>query len=122
MSRDAAALLDALVAGAASDLQGVDCGAPVCAADRANRPVAGVKHTEGRWAALRGLQRETRRGWEIADALGRARRRWQADLAQHVAKESGRDWIAYCAGGIDALDEFEELISPRPATGGAHRS
>ncbi len=37
--------LDTLVAEAAADLQGVDHGAPVCAADRANRQVAGLPST-----------------------------------------------------------------------------
>ncbi len=108
--------LDTLVAEAAADLQGVDHGAPVCAADRANRQVAGLKHTEGRWAALRGVQREAARGADLADALDRARARWQADLDLHRARESGRDWIAYCTGGVEALDQLAEALGgDRPA-------
>ncbi|MCB0913074.1 MAG: hypothetical protein KDB60_15805 [Propionibacteriaceae bacterium] len=111
MSRSATEFLDALVARAADDLQGVDCAAPVCVADRANRPVAGVKHNEGRWAALRGVQREAGRGHDLAEAVDRARARWRADLRRHEERESGRHWIDYCVGGVEALDEFAEAVS-----------
>lgn len=108
MSARPSELLDALVTDAVDSLQGADCGAPVCAADRDNRPVAGVKHSEGRWAALRGVQREVGRGTALDQALDTATSRWRADLAQHVQRASGRDWIAYCTGGVEALEELAE--------------
>lgn len=122
MSTTPAELLDALVTAAAAGLQGADCGAPVCAADRDNRPVAGVKRSEGRWAALRGIQRETGRGADLVAALDRARQRWRADLARHSGRGSGRDWVAYCEGGVEALDELAELVPSRASSREAQRS
>ena len=106
-------LLDALVAHAAADLQGADAGAPVCATDRRNRSVAAVKRAEGRWAALRGAQRQIGRGAEPGAALQDAHLRWQADLARHLAKDSGREWVAYCRGGVEALEELMESAPGR---------
>jgi len=105
-------LLDTRVTAAAAGLQGIGCAAPVCAADRAGRPEVGVKHNEGRWAALRGVQRETARGVPLADALPSARRRWQADLDLHTARSSGRHWIAYCTGGVEALADLAAELDP----------
>lgn len=106
-------LLDALVAHAAADLQGADAGAPVCATDRHNRSVAAVKRAEGRWAALRGAQRQIGRGVEPGAALQDAHQRWQADLARHRARGSGREWVAYCTGGVEALAELIEAVPGR---------
>lgn len=106
-------LLDALVAHAAADLQGADAGAPVCASDRHNRSVAAVKRAEGRWAALRGAQRQIGRGAEPGATLQDAHQRWQADLARHLAKGSGREWVAYCTGGVEALAELIESVPGR---------
>jgi hypothetical protein len=106
MSPDA---LDALLADAVRRLDEAAGGAAVCTFTRAGIAVPGIKYAEGRWAALRELQRERRRaaaGTAPADLTRSALLRWRADLDRVRSIDAGPDWLAYRHGGTDALAEL----------------
>jgi len=99
--------LDALVADAAVRLDAASGATAVCTWTRAGVAVPGIKYAEGRWAALRGLQRSVRRGNSVDAALDQERRLWTDALEALQARSGGGDWIAYRTGGVDALQELD---------------
>lgn len=101
---DLAARVEHLIADAVTLMQERAGGASVCAMSRAGKPVPGVKYAEGRWAALREVQRAARTR-PIEDALAAASATWSASLGRAESTGMGRDWVAYYSGGVDALEE-----------------
>jgi hypothetical protein len=78
----------------------------VCDLSRAGVPAPEVKHAEGRWAALREVQRGAR-GTDDAGTAARALAiSWSADLERLRRSDAGPDWIAYRTGGLAALREL----------------
>jgi len=98
--------LDALVADAAARLDAASGATAVCTWTRAGVAVPGIKYAEGRWAALRGLQRAVQRGGILGTALDQELRLWADALEALQARAGGADWIAYRTGGVDALHEL----------------
>lgn len=60
--------------------------------------VQGVKYFEGRWAALR----EVQRGGEPKEIFNR----WRLEHERHTTQGSGDAWVHYSAGGVDAIFEL----------------
>lgn len=101
--------LDGLLESAARDLQRLSGGAAVCTFTRAGVPVPGIKYAEGRWAALRELQRELTRDSTDTTTARAALTRWTDALGTLRDRGAGADWIAYRTGGVDALTD---LLTP----------
>ena len=106
--------LDALVAAAARDVDGSTGGRAVCALTKAGVSVPGIKYAEGRWAALREVQRSSHHD-DVADStvVARVLAAWTAQLDSLRAKGASTGWIAYRSGGVDALTE---LAATDPST------
>jgi hypothetical protein len=101
--------LDALVDDAARSLHEAAGGAAVCTFTKAGVPVPGIKYAEGRWAALREVQRATRSAPAAAtsaDLAATALVTWQAALDRVLSTGGGADWLAYRHGGVDALTDL----------------
>ncbi len=96
--------LERLLEQAAADLALIAGGTAVCTFTRAGRPVPGIKYAEGRWAALREVHRlrSAASGAEVRATLAA----WQEQLDAVVSRDAGADWIAYRAGGVDALTDL----------------
>lgn len=92
--------------------------ASLCTVSRAAGPVPGVKYLEGAVTALREVRRAIGDGDEQASALERALARWRSELQRAREREMGPDWLAYRAGGVDALEDS----SRRPAAAGKRSS
>jgi len=116
MSTPTTDLLDALLEDAAVTLGRLAGGAAVCTFSRAGVPVPGIKYAEGRWAALREVQRATSRGAALETASATALVTWGAQLESAVARAAGRDWVAYRTGGVDALGLLIESTATAPPT------
>lgn len=100
------ALLADLVAAAAQELQ-ADVGGPSsCALAKAGRPVGGRKAAEGRWAALREVQRRVEAGESALLVASERLPVWTAELDRHRAGGSSADWVTYRAGGVAALTDL----------------
>jgi hypothetical protein len=69
-------------------------------------PAPGVKLAEGRWAALREVQRGTRGTADVDTAARALAASWSADLERLRRSDAGPDWIAYRTGGLAALREL----------------
>lgn len=98
--------LAALVAAAADDLQHQFDGTSSCALAKTGRSVAGRKAAEGRWAALREVQRRVEAGESALLVASERLPVWTAELDRHRAGGSSADWITYRAGGVAALAEL----------------
>jgi hypothetical protein len=86
----------------------------LCAISRAGGRVDGVKYLEGRLSALREVRRALKEGRSPETLIAERRADWQAELDRLRAADAGRGWVAYRAGGVDELDELDELTT-RPA-------
>jgi hypothetical protein len=102
--------LAALIAEAAELLQTRSGGQAVCALTKAGESVPAVKYAEGRWAALREVQRAYRPDTELAHVSATVAATWVTQRELVVARSAGSDWIAYRSGGVDALTELIEQL------------
>ena len=101
--------LHELIAQAEADLNDRAGGASLCTLTRAGISVPGVKYSEGRWAALREVQRASKRSpTDSAEAARFSLESWQAALESVRARDAAVDWIAYRSGGVDALHQLLE--------------
>lgn len=116
MSAPTTDLLNALLEDAAATLGRLAGGAAVCTFSRAGVPVPGIKYAEGRWAALREVQRATSKGADLGTIVQAALSHWEAELESVVARAAGRDWVAYRTGGVDALGTLLESPATAPPT------
>ncbi len=73
-------------------------GGPLCKVSMTGTTAQSVKYFEGRWAALR----EVQRGDDPTEAFNR----WRKEYERHQHKNSGEEWVHYSAGGVDALFEL----------------
>ena len=80
---------------AEADLHTATKGAPLCKVSMTGTSGQSVKYFEGRWAALREVQRG-------ADPQARFND-WRRDYERHQAEDAGAAWLQYSAGGVDAL-------------------
>jgi hypothetical protein len=85
-------------------MQASSGGTSVCGPAKGGTSAPSLKHDEGRWAALREVQRGVGAG-EVAAVAERVQAAWTRDLARR-SRSSGADWIAYRSGGVEALEEF----------------
>ena len=99
-------VLEDLIADAARQMQARSGGASLCGYARSGTAVPPLKHSEGRWAALREVQRRAATD-DPAAALARTRDAWSRDLALRL-ESGGVDWIAYRTGGVEALEELTQ--------------
>lgn len=91
--------VEAELAAAAGDVS-------LCTISRSGGPVDGVKHLEGRLAALAQVERAIRGGGRPdADVLRAALAEWREALDDVRSRDAGRGWVAYRAGGVDELAE-----------------
>lgn len=96
---------------AAAAMEAASGGESLCSISRTGRRIPGVKYPEGRWAAMRELQRGLRRDPDrdpasvALDLLAV----WEGDLAVRIEGEQG-SWIDYRTGGCDALTEIAEML------------
>jgi hypothetical protein len=94
------------VAAAAVDLQAQFDGVSACARAKAGRSAGDRKAAEGRWAALREVQRRADAGEPALSVAVERLASWSEDLRRHQANGSAADWISYRGGGVSALREF----------------
>lgn len=104
--------LDQLVEAAARALDSATGSAAVCTFTRSGTPVPGIKYAEGRWAALREVQRRVGKGASYDDAVRTGREEWSTALETLLLRGAGSDWVAYRTGGVDALDEIVGPAAP----------
>lgn len=90
--------LSSMLDDAVLDLQNATQGAPLCKVSVTGITGQTVKYFEGRWSALR----EVQRGSEPYETLDR----WQQEYRMHEDRGSGEAWLHYSAGGVDALTEL----------------
>lgn len=90
-------------------LQIASQGSALCALSRSGQPVSAVKYFEGAWAALAALRRSLRTT-PIADALPALMNEWQTDLEARTAAGAHANWIAYCTGGVEHLEQFAATL------------
>lgn len=103
------AYLAAMRRDAASAMTGLSGDVSACALAKDGRSFPAYKFHEGRAAALGELARRLRRdGADTASAIDRTVNVWQE--RQRLAESRGRDWQAYTAGGVDALEALREDI------------
>lgn len=105
------ALLDGQVAEAEEWLQRRSNGASLCSPGCAGVAITSVKYAEGRWAALREVQRAVGEGAAPGTALAGVVDRWVEDLARRRSQGAGSDWIWYRAGGLDAMEKLAEMLT-----------
>lgn len=105
------AVLEVQLAEAEERFQRHSGGAAVCSFTRAGIAVPALKYAEGRWAALRQVQRSILRGTSPAAALPTVVDQWTEDLARRRSLGAGPDWISYRAGGLDALEELADALT-----------
>lgn len=103
---DPGTIIRELLADAMSAMEQASGGASVCSFTKAGVAVPGLKYAEGQWAALRALKSQ---GATPRAALELAAE-WQEQLAKLQLRDAGSDWLAYSAGGLDALAEFERRV------------
>jgi hypothetical protein len=102
MTADGAGL-EVLIEQALRDLQDAAGGAALCGISRAGASAPSVKYHEGRWAALSELSRTNDPSGSAGFAVLVG---WLADQAMRTERGADANWIAYAAGGVDALTEF----------------
>lgn len=83
---------------AEADLTNASAGAPLCKVSMTRTTGQSVKYFEGRWAALR----EVQRGADVQEALNA----WRLEYERHRDGAAGPAWLHYSAGGVDALFEL----------------
>jgi hypothetical protein len=83
---------------AEADLHTASGGAPLCKVSMTGTTGQSVKYFEGRWAALR----EVQRGADAQEAFNA----WRKEYERHQQVDSGQAWLHYSAGGVDALFEL----------------
>jgi hypothetical protein len=99
------------IASAAELIQRNSGGRAVCSLTKAGESVPAVKYAEGRWAALREVQRATSGEVELGVAVTAAEVTWRAHLDRLRSRAAGSDWIAYRSGGLDALAELAQGLA-----------
>lgn len=82
----------------------------LCTLARSGQSHPAAKFHEGSARALAGVRRALRRDpdADVATVLARTHEKWRAD--QEAFSGRSRDWDAYHAGGIDALERLEEQL------------
>ena len=98
--------LDHWIAVATDMLQGRSDGRALCGAAKAGTAVPGMKYAEGRWAALREVQREHRAGATITAAASGVEQSWAGHLEALERRGGGANWIAYRRGGVEVMAEL----------------
>lgn len=94
-------------------LQGRSGGQALCTFTKAGMSVPGMKYAEGRWAALREVQRAVRGGTDVVEAASIAAIAWSEQLDVLNRRGAGKDWIAYRSGGIDVLADLTAQLDAR---------
>jgi hypothetical protein len=86
--------------------------ASMCAIGRSGQSFPAAKYHEGRQAAAAQLLRSLRRAdpRDGVAELDAARRQWTRMGADMSAR--GPDWVAYAAGGLDALSDIADVVAP----------
>jgi hypothetical protein len=105
--------LDEWIGKATELLQGRSAGQAMCTFTKAGISVPGMKYAEGRWAALREVQRAVRTGTELSEAASAAEYSWAGQLDVLQQRGAGQDWIAYRSGGVDVLAELIAQLGAR---------
>lgn len=96
-------------------------GASLCSVSRSGERIEGVKYPEGRWAAMRELRRRwtrlehtpgepVRRHPLVMAVLAELSVVWRADLDSRRS-DGNSNWMAYRTGGVDALEEMQDLLA-----------
>lgn len=82
----------------------------LCALARTGTPHPAAKFHEGAASALADVRRTVTRqpATSPANAIAAARARWEDDA---TLAGRGRDWAAYHAGGVEALDHIAEAVA-----------
>jgi len=83
---------------AEAELHTATAGQPLCKVSMTGTTGQTVKYFEGRWAALR----EVQRGGQPQEVFNR----WRLDYERHIAHASSDAWVHYSAGGVDAIFEL----------------
>lgn len=96
-------VLQAQLAEAVAEMQRLSDGVAICTSARAGIPTTERKYAEGRWAALREVQREVVSGQDVGTAAHAVSDSWASDLERQRGRRAGPDWVAYRSGGIDAV-------------------
>ena len=80
-----------------------------CAMARSGVSFPAYKFHEGRTAALGSVLRGLRRGEAPEQVLAAGLSHWAGEVERWAG--AGRDWQAYAAGGLDAVEEATALLS-----------
>lgn len=115
---DALAVVRRLEEAALAELATATGDASLCALARSGRSHPAAKLHEGASRALADVRRGLRRTPEAdpATVLAQVTDRWLADQVAMASR--GRDWRAYHAGGIDALERLGEELADLGSTPG----
>lgn len=95
MSVDLSLRLARMLEQAEAELDTASHGKPLCKVSMTGTTGQSVKYFEGRWAALR----EVQRGADPHEAF----HAWRREYERHQQQDSGAAWLHYSAGGVDAL-------------------
>lgn len=98
MTTDRSLRLARMLEQAEAELDTAARGNPLCKVSMTGTTGQTVKYFEGRWAALR----EVQRGADANEAF----HSWRREYERHQQQESGAAWLHYSAGGVDALFEL----------------
>lgn len=98
MTTDRSLRLARMLEQAEAELDTATRGNPLCKTSMKGTTGQTIKYFEGRWAALR----EVQRGSDANAAF----HEWRREYERHQQQESGAAWLHYSAGGVDALFEL----------------
>ncbi len=104
-------ILKTMIADAAEEMARLAGGTAVCTFTKAGTAVPGIKYAEGRWASLRELERAVAKGTTHEEATTKGAKSWQDQLTAMQERGANKDWTAYYHGGVDALNEFADVLA-----------
>ena len=112
---DIAAVVDRLEQAALADLAGATGDTSLCTLARSGRSHPAAKFHEGAARALADVRRGLRRAPDDPTGVRRqVAEKWVAD--QEALAPRGRDWEAYHAGGLDALERLADELGAGSST------
>ncbi len=100
--------LQEMLQAAAQDVNLAAGGRALCKVSSTGIQGQSVKYFEGRWAALREVDRGVHEGKDpnAIPVIRAIHSQWTSEYERHVANGSGASWVHYSAGGVDALSEL----------------
>ena len=116
---DVASVVERLEQAALAQLAGATGDTSLCTLARSGRSHPAAKFHEGAARAMADVRRGLRRltDGDPTSVRRQVTDRWLADQ-EAFATRGGRDWEAYYAGGIDALERLADEVDDQPGRPG----